>query len=97
MVKFVPFNANKLTEELAVGGRIQEARIVTLPLRTEVHLVVRTATPTPATPENRFQRRVPVRYLKHPHPAATLLRGGGLPEQSLVYRQSAGKKKRRIP
>ena len=47
VIKFVPFNAKKLSEELAAGGRIQEARIVTLLLRTEVHLVVRTVTPDP--------------------------------------------------
>ena len=52
MVKFVPYNAGKLTEVLAAGGRIQEIRIVTLPLRTEVHLVVRTVTPDPEPADN---------------------------------------------
>ena len=47
VVKFVPFNAGKLSEELAAGGRIQEIRIVTSPLRTEIHVVVRTVTPDP--------------------------------------------------
>ena len=51
VVKFVPYNAGKLSKELAAGGRIQEIRFVTLPLRTEIHLVVRTTTPDPVPPD----------------------------------------------
>ena len=51
-IRFKPYNAAKLTAELAAGGRIQEARVVSTPLRTEIHLVVRTVTPDPAHPAN---------------------------------------------
>ena len=44
-IRFRPFNAAKLTDELAAGGRIQEIRVVSTPLRTEIHLSVRTVTP----------------------------------------------------
>ena len=49
-IRFRPFNESKLTEELAAGGRIQEMRIVSTPLRTEIHLVVRTVVPDPVPP-----------------------------------------------
>ena len=42
---------DKLFYELAVGGRVQEIRLVVKPLRTEIHLVVRTVTPDPKAPE----------------------------------------------
>ena len=51
-IRFKPYNDTKLAEELTAGGRIQEARIVSTPLRTEVHLVVRTATPDPVPAAN---------------------------------------------
>ena len=51
VIKFVPYDPDKLFYELAVGGRVQEIRIVVKPLRTEVHLVVRTVTPDPKAPE----------------------------------------------
>ena len=47
-IRFRPYNAAKLSEELAAGGRIQEIRVVSASLRTEIHLVVRTVTPDPA-------------------------------------------------
>ena len=51
VVKFVPCDPDRLFYELAAGGRVQEIRIVVKPLRTEVHLVVRTAAPDPKAPE----------------------------------------------
>ena len=52
VIKFKPYNSVKLSEELAAGARIQEARIVSTPLRTEIHLVVRTVVPDPVPPTN---------------------------------------------
>ena len=49
-IRFRPFNAGKLADELSAGGRIQEARVVSTPLRTEIHLAVRTVTPDPVPP-----------------------------------------------
>ena len=51
VVKFRPFNETRLTAELAAGGKVSEIRIVRKALRVEVHLVVRTTTPDPPTPE----------------------------------------------
>ena len=51
VIKFVPYDPDKLFYELAAGGRVQEIRIVVRSLRTEVHLVVRTVTPDPKPPE----------------------------------------------
>ena len=54
-IKFAPHNEKRLVDELAAGGKVAEIRVVRKALRTEVHLIVRTAvpdSPAPAQPVN---------------------------------------------
>ena len=50
-IKFTPHNEDRLTAELAAGGKVNEIRVVRKAVRVEVHLVVRTTTPDPEPPE----------------------------------------------
>ena len=49
-IKFTPHNEKRLRRELAAGGKVSEIRVVRKALRTEVHLVVRTAVADPPAP-----------------------------------------------
>ena len=51
IIRFDPHNEKRLIEELAAGGKVAEIRVVRKALRTEVQLVIRTATPDPPAPE----------------------------------------------
>ena len=50
IIKFAPHNESRLLEELALGGKVAEIRLVRKALRTEVQLVVRTAVADPPAP-----------------------------------------------
>ena len=52
VIKFLPYDSEKLLYELEAGGRVQEIRVVVKPLRTEVHLVVRTVASVPEAPDH---------------------------------------------
>ena len=49
-IKFRPYNSDRLADEIAAGGRVQEIRIMVKPQRTEIHVAIRTVQPDPTPP-----------------------------------------------